>query len=67
MWEKCSLILKSIKQRLFLFNENDAIGGKGSEDAQSSYREIHSTLMEMLHQMDGFDELGKVKVIIATN
>ena len=30
-------------------------------------REIHSTLMEMLNQIDGFDELRKVKVIIATN
>ena len=30
-------------------------------------REIHSTLMEMLNQIDGFDELRKVKVIITTN
>merc|ERR1712178_450632 len=30
-------------------------------------REIQRTLMELLNQMDGFDALGQVKMIMATN
>merc|ERR1712128_183896 len=30
-------------------------------------REIQRTLMELLNQMDGFDSLGQVKMIMATN
>ena len=52
---------------IIFIDEIDAIGGKRSDDASSSDREVHRTLMEMLNQIDGFDELGKVKVIIATN
>merc|ERR1711941_225527 len=33
----------------------------------SADREIQRTLMELLNQMDGFDELGMVKIIMATN
>ena len=29
--------------------------------------EIQRTLMELLNQMDGFDSLGQVKMIMATN
>ena len=52
---------------IIFIDEIDAIGGKRSDDASSSDREVHRTLMEMLNQIDGFDELGKVKVIMATN
>ena len=52
---------------IIFIDEIDAIGGKRTDDASSSDREIHRTLMEMLNQIDGFDELGKVKVIMATN
>ena len=52
---------------IIFIDEIDAIGGKRTDDAQSSDREIHRTLMEMLNQIDGFDELGRVKVIMATN
>ena len=58
---------KEHQPAIIFIDEIDAIGGKRSEDAQSSDREIHRTLMEMLNQIDGFDELGKVKVIMATN
>ncbi|KAK6121456.1 hypothetical protein DH2020_044802 [Rehmannia glutinosa] len=33
----------------------------------SADREIQRTLMELLNQLDGFDQLGKVKMIMATN
>ena len=52
---------------IIFIDEIDAIGGKRTDDASSSDREVHRTLMEMLNQIDGFDELGKVKVIMATN
>ncbi|MCQ2816045.1 MAG: 26S protease regulatory subunit [archaeon] len=52
---------------IIFIDEIDAIGGKRGTDNSSSDREIHRTLMEMLNQIDGFDDLGKVKVIMATN
>jgi 26S proteasome regulatory subunit T4 len=36
-------------------------------DGSSADREIHRTLMELINQMDGFDHLGRVKFIRATN
>ncbi len=33
----------------------------------SADREIQRTLMELLSQLDGFEQLGKVKLIAATN
>lgn len=51
---------------IIFIDEVDAIGGKRIEGS-SSDREIQRTLMELLNQMDGFDKLGKVKVIMATN
>ncbi|EPY27918.1 26S proteasome regulatory subunit T4 [Strigomonas culicis] len=51
---------------IIFIDEVDAIGSKRIEGT-SSDREIQRTLMELLNQMDGFDKLGKVKVIMATN
>ena len=52
---------------IIFIDEIDAIGGKRTDDSSSSDREVHRTLMELLNQIDGFDELGRVKVIMATN
>ena len=58
-------------------DEIDAIGSKrrenvgmindGSGQGSGSDREIQRAMMEMLNQMDGFNELDQVKVIMATN
>jgi 26S proteasome regulatory subunit T4 len=48
-------------------DEIDAIGGRRFSEGTSADREIQRTLMELLNQMDGFDTLGKVKIIMATN
>ena len=48
-------------------DEIDAIGGRRFSDGTSADREIQRTLMELLNQLDGFDDLGKVKVVMATN
>lgn len=48
-------------------DEVDAIGGKRSDESNSSDREVQRTLMELLNQMDGFNDLDDVKIIMATN
>ncbi|XP_047074583.1 26S proteasome regulatory subunit 10B homolog A-like [Lolium rigidum] len=52
---------------IIFMDEIDAIGGRRFSEGSSADREIQRTLMELLNQLDGFDELGKVKVIMATN
>ena len=41
-------------------DEIDAIGGARLSEGNSSDREVQRTLMELLNQLDGFDQLGKV-------
>lgn len=52
---------------VIFMDEIDAIGGRRFSEGTSADREIQRTLMELLNQLDGFDELGKVKLIMATN
>ncbi|XP_035685300.1 26S proteasome regulatory subunit 10B [Branchiostoma floridae] len=52
---------------IIFMDEIDAIGGRRFSEGTSADREIQRTLMELLNQMDGFDRLGKVKMIMATN
>ena len=52
---------------VIFMDEIDAIGGKRFSNGNSSDREVQRTLMELLNQMDGFNTLGKVKIIMATN
>jgi 26S proteasome regulatory subunit T4 len=48
-------------------DEIDAIGGRRFSEGTSADREIQRTLMELLNQMDGFDVLHRVKIVMATN
>lgn len=52
---------------IIFIDEIDAIGSKRSAESSSSDREVQRTLMELLNQLDGFNKLEKVKVIMATN
>ncbi|XP_003740763.1 26S proteasome regulatory subunit 10B [Galendromus occidentalis] len=52
---------------IIFMDEIDAIGGRRFSEGTSADREIQRTLMELLNQMDGFDALGQVKIIMATN
>ena len=52
---------------IIFIDEVDAIGVKRSSGNDGNDREVQRTLMELLNQMDGFDELGQVKLIMATN
>merc|ERR1712169_6301 len=45
----------------------DAIGIKRYESTSGGEREIQRTMLELLNQLDGFDDRGDVKVIMATN
>ena len=52
---------------IIFMDEIDAIGGRRYSEGTSADREIQRTLMELLNQLDGFEELGKVKMVMATN
>jgi len=52
---------------VIFMDEIDAIGGKRFSEGTSADREIQRTLMELLNQMDGFDQNTQVKMIMATN
>merc|ERR1712066_688018 len=52
---------------IIFMDEIDAIGGKRFSQGTSADREIQRTLMELLNQLDGFDDLGRVEIIMATN
>merc|ERR1712036_24354 len=52
---------------VIFMDEIDAIGGKRFSQGTSADREIQRTLMELLNQLDGFEALGAVKMVMATN
>jgi len=52
---------------IIFMDEIDAIGGRRFSEGTSADREIQRTLMELLAQLDGFEQVGKVKMIMATN
>jgi 26S proteasome regulatory subunit T4 len=52
---------------IIFMDEIDAIGGKRFSEGTSADREVQRTLMELLSQLDGFEQLEKVKIVAATN
>ena len=52
---------------VIFMDEIDAIGGSRFSEGTSADREIQRTLMELLAQLDGFESLGAVKIVMATN
>lgn len=52
---------------IVFIDEIDAIGTKRQDSQSSGEREVQRTMLELLNQLDGFDERGDVKVIMATN
>jgi 26S proteasome regulatory subunit T2 len=52
---------------IVFIDEVDAIGTKRYDSQSGGEREIQRTMLELLNQMDGFDAMGDVKVIMATN
>merc|ERR1711983_126272 len=51
---------------IVFIDEIDAVGTKRYDSNSGGEREIQRTMLELLNQLDGFDERGDVKVIMAT-
>ncbi len=52
---------------VIFIDEIDAIGTTRADSKTSGDAEIQRTLMQLLNEMDGFDERGDVSIIAATN
>merc|ERR1740138_1937372 len=52
---------------IVFIDEVDAIGTKRFDSQTGADREVQRILLELLNQMDGFDQTTSVKVIMATN
>ncbi len=52
---------------IVFIDELDSVGAKRLEVATSGDREVQRTLMQLLAELDGFNPLGNVKIIGATN
>jgi len=52
---------------IIFIDEIDAIAAKRIDIGTSGEREVQRTMMQLLAEMDGFDPLGNVKIIAATN
>lgn len=52
---------------VIFMDEIDAIGGRRFSQGTGADREIQRTLMELLNQLDGFEQLTQVKMVMATN
>ncbi len=52
---------------IVFIDELDSVGAKRIDMATSGDREVQRTLMQLLAEMDGFNPLGDVKIIGATN
>lgn len=52
---------------IIFIDEIDSVGTKRYDSNTGADREIQRVLMELLNQMDGFDQTTNVKVVMATN
>lgn len=52
---------------IIFIDEIDAVGTKRYDSTSGGEKEIQRTMLELLNQLDGFDNRGDVKVIMATN
>jgi len=52
---------------LIFIDEIDAVATKRYDTTSGGEKEIQRTMLELLNQLDGFDDRGDVKVIMATN
>ena len=55
------MVTSSAQPCIIFMDEIDAIGGRRFSEGTSADREIQRTLMELLNQLDGFDQLGQVR------
>lgn len=60
-------VADDLSPTIVFIDEIDAVGSKRYDSSSGGTREIQRTMLELLNQLDGFDERGEVKVIMATN
>ena len=60
-------VADDLSPSIVFIDEIDAVGSKRYDSNSGGTREIQRTMLELLNQLDGFDERGDVKVIMATN
>mmetsp|Transcript_41766 Transcript_41766/g.61321 ORF Transcript_41766/g.61321 Transcript_41766/m.61321 type:complete len:458 (-) Transcript_41766:113-1486(-) len=60
-------VADDLSPTIVFIDEIDAVGSKRYDSGSGGTREIQRTMLELLNQLDGFDERGDVKVIMATN
>jgi proteasome regulatory subunit len=52
---------------VIFIDEIDAIASKRTESKTSGDAEVQRTMMQLLSEMDGFDDRGEIRIIAATN
>jgi|ECHhosMinimDraft_1075155.scaffolds.fasta_scaffold00282_6 proteasome regulatory subunit len=60
-------LAKEKSPSIIFIDEIDAIGAKRVDVGTSGEREVQRTFMQLISEMDGFDPLGDVKILAATN
>jgi proteasome regulatory subunit len=60
-------LAKSKAPSIIFIDEIDALAATRMETGTSGEREVNRTFMQLLSELDGFNHLGDVKVIAATN
>ena len=60
-------LARSHEPAIVFIDEIDAIASKRTESKTSGDAEVQRTMMQLLSEMDGFEERGEVRLIAATN
>lgn len=58
---------KELQPSIIFIDEIDAIGSKRYDARSSGEKAIQRTMMQLLQELQGFDDRGNVKIIMATN
>ncbi|MFO8051939.1 MAG: proteasome-activating nucleotidase [Thermoplasmatota archaeon] len=60
-------LAKEKSPSILFLDELDSIAGRRTDSSTSADREVQRTLIQLLSELDGFDNLGDVRIIAATN
>jgi ATP-dependent 26S proteasome regulatory subunit len=60
-------VARESEPAVIFIDEIDAIASKRTDSKTSGDAEVQRTMMQLLSEMDGFDERGDVRIIAATN
>jgi proteasome regulatory subunit len=60
-------VARNHEPAVIFIDEIDAIAAKRTESKTSGDAEVQRTMMQLLSEMDGFEERGEIRIIAATN